>query len=424
MIIKGAKVFDPASGIDGVNLDIETEEGRIKRLAPSISPDGQKVIDGRNLYAVPGLVDIHAHLREPGYESKETVMSGTQAAAKGGITTVVAMPNTNPPMDNIEMLRRLNGIVESDAAVEVLAASCMTQGRKGRIPVNFAEHKKHGYVLFTDDGSPVPDTAIMAAICRQAAAAKALLMEHPEVPFLTEDAPLSYGELADRTGLKGQPAESESIDIFTFGSLAGLYKARIHFTHVSTRASVETVRLLKSLYGGLITADATPHHLILSEKDNTALDPDKKMNPPLRPESDRLALEEALVDGTIDCIVTDHAPHTGTEKAAGFVKAPFGSAGFETLLASTFTRLVLTEKMSVSKWLNKVAVVPSRILGIPRGTLAAGAKANVTLFDPNSAFVVSKDSFASQSKNTAFAGMEFRGKVCFTVCGGRVVYES
>ncbi len=424
MIIKGAKVFDPATGKDGVNLDIETEGGIIKRLAPSIDPDGQKIVDGRNLYAIPGLIDMHAHLREPGYESKETIASGTLSAAKGGITTVVAMPNTNPPMDNVQMYRRVSDIAASDAIVEVLPASCITQGRRGRIAVNFAENKKTGYVLFTDDGSPVTDIALLVTVCKQAAAAKTLLMEHPEIPELTADAPLSYGELAERTGMKGQPAESECIDILTFGSLAGMYGARIHFTHVSTKAAVEAIRYLKDAYDGLVTADVTPHHLTLNELDNTGLDPDKKMNPPLRPESDRAAVEKALLDGTVDCIASDHAPHTAAEKSLGFAKAPFGTTGFETMLAATFTRLVVKSGLPVSRWLEMLTVKPAKILGIDRGTLAPGKKANVALFDPNSAFVVSKESFVSQSKNSAFAGMELKGKVCFTICGGRIVYES
>lgn len=423
MIIKGARVFDPVTDGEGSLLDIETEGGAIKRLAPNIAPDGQKVIDGRNLYAIPGLVDIHAHLREPGYESKETVQSGTKAAAKGGITTVVAMPNTNPPMDNSQMFGRLKDIAASDASVEVFAASCMTQGRRGTIPVNFAENKKTGYVLFTDDGSPVNDFRIMLSICNQAAAAKALLMEHPEMTLLAEDAPLSYGELAERTGLKGQPAESESIDILTFGSVAGMTGARIHFTHISTGASVEAIRYLKARYGKLITADATPHHLLLSESDNKDLDPDKKMNPPLRPEPDREAIEAGLIDGTIDCIASDHAPHQAYEKNAGFEKAPFGCVGFETLLPATYTKLVVSGKMTIPRWLELVSLNPAKILGIDRGTLAAGKKANVALFDPNSSFIVTKDSLVSQSTNTAFAGMELTGKVCYTLCGGRIVYE-
>jgi dihydroorotase len=426
VLIKGGFVFDYRNHLNGQVLDIRIEDSRIADMRRQIKPsDNEKVIDAEGLYVIPGVVDMHCHLREPGGEHKETVKSGTAAAAKGGITTILAMPNTTPALDNPHVLYRLQSIIKKDAKIEVKAASAMTRNREGFEPVNFAQNKQAGFAAFSDDGDGVGKEHLLYDICYQAKNCGALLIEHPEDVFLSKKEPCSYGKVADILKTMGQPAESESLDILKFGTIAGMIGARAHFTHISTRKSVEAIRMLKRLYPGFITADTTPHHLRLSEDDNLLLDPNLKMHPPLRPEDDRIAVERGVIFGTIDAIASDHAPHSVEEKELGFMKAPFGVIGFETMLSIVFTHLVKQHRTSMLDMVKLLCANPAKILRLEEGgAIQEGRRADITIFDPDKRWTVKQSGFVSMSKNSAFIDKEVWGWVRVTVSKGEIVYEA
>jgi dihydroorotase len=424
MLIKNGIVFDYENHIDGEKLDILITAEEIVKMAPSIKSKEDEILDAEGLFVIPGLVDMHAHLREPGQEHKETIETGTRAAAKGGITSVLSMPNTKPCIDNPVVIEEILERISKKAAVEVYLASAMTKGRKGLETVDFYFCAKAGCIAFSDDGSSVQNRKMIYEVCLQAKKENALLIEHPEIDFLSRNLPISYGKLEKLLGLQGQPAEAESLSILRFGTIAGKAGAKVHFTHISTQKSLAAVKKIKKNYPGLFTCDCTPHHLILSEEDNQNKDANKKINPPLRPEKDRQAINESLASGLIDAIATDHAPHSVKEKELSFEEAPFGTIGFETFLPATFTHLVETKKLSMLEWVKLVSYNPSRILGIGRGVLSPGKKANITVFDPKGVFSVNLDNIISKSKNSAFLGRKFNGLVKWTICGGKKVYEN
>lgn len=423
MLIKNARVYDFVNKIDGKPLDVEIVDGKIKKIASSIKSSDNQIIDADGMALIPGLVDIHCHLREPGFEHKETIKSGIASAAKGGISTILAMPNTDPPLDNPALFHLLTERVGKNPSVDVMFASTMTRKREGRKPVDFFANTEAGYRIFTDDGDGIESLELMIELAILAKQHKAILLEHCENSMLSKLLPVSYGALAEKLEIDGQPAESESIDILNFGMVCGMYGTRIHFTHISTNASVKAIAFLKSLYGKLISADATPHHLILADKDNLELDTNKKMQPPLRPEPDRKAIEQGFIDGTIDCIATDHAPHSVPEKEVDFMRAPNGSIGFETMLSSTFTHLVKSGKIRMLDWVKLVSTTPAKILNIDNHCIAEGNPANITIFDPVAKFTVNIKDIVSKSKNSAFIGKKFYGVVSYTIHNGEIVYE-
>lgn len=424
MILKNARLFCPRTGYSGEVLDIRIEEDRITEIGPELSGDDE-VFDLEGLYAVPGLVDIHAHLREPGYTHKGDIESETRAAAKGGITAVCAMPNTNPVTDHPEILKELIGKAKAVSPIDCYFSSTMTENRDGIVPVDFSQNKKAGAVFFTDDGSGIQREDVMIELCNKAVMNKTLLFEHPEDEILSRHEPVGVGAVADKIGVDGQPNEAEALDILKFGMIAGMTGAWIHFTHVSTLQSVEAIRFLKKLYGeSNFTADACPHHLLLSEEDNLYVDSNKKMQPPLRSSEDRAAIEAALFDGTISALATDHAPHSEDEKSGEFVSAPNGSIGFETFLSSTYTHLVRGKKLDILDWVRLVSTNPSVITQIEGGSLEVGARANITVFNPDEIWEVTKESLISKSKNSPFLGKRFYGVVKKTICGGKIVYEA
>ena len=406
-----------------MKADIVIENGLIRYIGENAEYASEPVIDADGLYAIPGIIDLHCHLREPGGEQKETIKTGTYSAAKGGITTVLAMPNTNPPMDDPMIYAKMHEIAKRDACIDVKFASTMTRDRKGRDPVDFVENSACGYIAFTDDGSGIADENLILELSRRAKNIDALLLEHPEYLPLSNNAPCSYGKLEEILEMQGQSAESESLDILKMGAIAGMVGARVHFTHISTHKSVEAVRMLKRLYPKRITADTTPHHFRLSEDDNLIPEPNKKMNPPLRPESDRIAIERALIFGSIDAIATDHAPHTQEEKNVGFIHSPFGVVGFETELSVTFTHFVKQNRNSMLDLVKLLCWNPARILRLEdRGVIENGKAGDITLFDPEAKWTVTPDALVSRSKNSAFLGKEFFGKVKYTIHRGKVVY--
>ena len=424
MLIKNGTVFDFANGVRGERLDILVRDGIISALGKNIAGAGDEILDAKGLFVVPGLVDLHVHLREPGQQHKETIETGTASAAKGGVTTVLAMPNTNPPVDSPAVIGQLLGEIKNRAKINVLVASSMTGARKGQNAVDFAANLAAGCAAFSDDGSGIQDPVVMTEICEAAVKTGALLVEHPELDFLSNKAPVGKGRLEKLFKLPGQPAEAESLAILMFGNVAGIRGARIHFTHISTEQSVKAVALLKERYGKLITCDCTPHHIALSDRDIRSVeDTNKKINPPLRPESDRKAIVRGLKTGTIDAVATDHAPHTAEEKKGGFEKALPGSVGLETFLPVTYTTLVAKKEIGMMEWVRLVSLNPSNILGIKKGSLGKGDAAGITLFDPNADFFVEEKNIVSKSKNSAFLGRKYKGVPVVTICGGRTVYN-
>ena len=432
MIIKGGIVPGPSNGGKGSRQDILIENGIISEIGHCIKQSGHNIINADGLYIMPGLVNLHAHLREPGGEYKETIESGTLSAAKGGITTVLAMPNTIPPIDSVLSIKDLKKRITDRACVEVLITSAMTKGREGKESVDFRENISAGCSAFSDDGSSIQDEAILETVCRAASDCGALIIEHPEITSLSGKSPISYGKMEKILGITGYPAEAESGAISRLGRIAGPLGLRVHFTHISTSKSIEAVKILKMEFPGLFTCDVTPHHLLLSEdsiinesgNDIQKMNPDKKINPPLRPENDRVAVEKAVIGGIIDAIATDHAPHNGTDKSMGFIDSPPGTVGFETLLPSTYSHLVVSGKMHINDYLNLITLNPSKILGIDRGKIEKGKNANIAIFDPYIKITVDKRDLISKSKNTAFDGMKFSGQVKYTIFNGNIVYKS
>ncbi len=425
MIIKNGILFNTNPVIDGQKVDIKIENSIVKKIAKEISPaKEEKIIDAKNLYIIPGLVDLHSHFRVPGQEYKEDFTTGSKAAAKGGITTAIAMPNTNPAIDNPQILKDLYKKAEKESIIEIFFSSSMTKSRDGKNIVNIKENKKAGAIFFTDDGSDINNPFIIFDLTKEAKKYKSLLFVHPEWHSLTKDKFFNNGEINSFFGKEGQPEEAESLSILIFGLIAGLNKSRVHFTHISTKASVEAIQFLKDKFGSLISCDTTPHHLILNDKDliTPEIDTYKKINPPLRCEESRKAIEEALINGTIDAIATDHAPHSEEEKLNQIEKAPFGSIGFETFLPSTYTHLVKSKKMNILRWLNLVSTNPSKIINIDRGVLKTGKMANIVIFNPEEAVKIDKNYFLSKSKNSAFTGKIFYGKIYYTLSKGEIVY--
>jgi len=425
MILRGGMVFDPISFPMGKRLDILVREGRIVKLSRNIHLEGEPVVDVKGRYIFPGVIDMHVHLREPGQTHKEDIATATLAAAAGGVTTVVAMPNTIPPIDSPQRYREVLSLVREKARVEVLATASLSVGRGSEELTDFEGLAREGCRWLSDDGSSLQDKKIIYEACQKIRPTGQLWIEHPEIAFLAHGYPLHDGKAAQKLGVLGQPREAESLAIWQLGFIAGLVGVRVHFTHLSNWRSVEAVRFLKHAYPDLFTADTCPHYLYFTEEDviKRNFDPNTKMNPPLRQERDRLALLEGIVDGTIDCLVSDHAPHTEEEKSVGMEKAPFGVIGLETLLSAAYTLFVVEKKPYVKNWLALLTTNPSRILGIDRGRIAEGKKANLTIFDPKERWEVKASDFHSKSHNSIFIGVSLQGRVVQTYVDGKKVYE-
>jgi len=419
--IRGARILDPASGMDAVQ-DLFIENGRLAKVPQTLPPE-TRVIDARGLVAAPGFMDLHVHLREPGHEAAETVASGCQAAARGGFTTLVAMPNTNPPLDTPEQVEHLLTRARNTHSIHVLPAPCITKGRAGDEVADLAALAKAGAAAFTDDGGTVSNASVMETAMRVAARLRLPLMDHALDPKLAGSGVMHDGHYSQTLGLPGIPSEAETVIVDRDIRLSRDTGCAMHIQHLSASGSVDLIRAAR--HEGLrVTAELTPHHLALTDADVDPARPDcHKMNPPLRAESDRAALIAGLLDGTISCFATDHAPHTAETKARGFKGAPFGVIGLETAIGVTYTRLVINGLMRPLDWVARWTVEPARILGHPVPTLAPGAPANLVLLDLHSEWVVNASEFASKSRNTPFEGWRLTGRAVKTFCDGRLVFE-
>ena len=417
LVIKNATVVSPADGYSG-RMDIIIENGVIAAVGENLSGDTE--INAAGLYAIPGLVDMHVHLRDPGQTAKEDILTGCCAAAAGGVTSLLAMPNTNPTIDSGEVVHYVREKAKN-AKARVYVAASITKGLQSKEPTNLAELKEAGAIGLSDDGRPVVNTAFLRDAMKRAPQYGMTVVAHCEDLFLAEGGKINEGEVSAQLGVKGIPAAAEDCGTAREIALAAAEDVPIHICHVSTATSVALVRDAKRR-GVKVTAETAPHYFSLTEKELLRRDADYRMNPPLRTEKDVQAIIEGLRDGTLDAIATDHAPHTPEEKA-DFEKAPNGSIGMESSLAVGITYLVKTGLLTFDELVEKMSVNPARILGIDAGTLRVGANADIALVDLNEEWTVDPEKLHGKSKNTPFKGIKLTGKVKKTFLGGKIVFE-
>jgi dihydroorotase len=423
LLLKGGRVVDPAQGRDAV-LDVMIAEGTIEEIGPRLQPRGAQVVEIKGLVACPGFIDLHTHLREPGREDKETIATGTRAAAAGGFTAVCAMPNTDPVNDHADITRSILARAAAEGAVRVYPIGAITRGQKGQELSEMGELRSAGCVAVSDDGRPVASAQVMRRALEYAKAFGLVVIDHCEEPTLAEKASMNEGPVSTVLGLRGQPAAGEAIMVERDVLLAELTGGRVHIAHLSAAASVDAVRRGKAR-GVKVTAEVTPHHLFLTDElvRETGYDTNTKMNPPLRAEADRKAVIAGLLDGTIDCIATDHAPHTVDDKKVEYDQAANGIVGLETAVALCLDRLVGAELLSLPRLVAALSTNPARVLGLPGGTLAPGAPADVTVLDLSKKRQVDPARFESRSRNTPFGGFILKGWPAMTIVGGRIAWK-
>jgi dihydroorotase len=423
MVIKGGRIIDPANNRDDL-ADITVRNGRIQEILPpgTALPSGEEVIDAKGHWVLPGLIDMHAHLREPGYEYKEDITSGSMAAAAGGITTVVCMANTEPVNDNAAVTQYIIRKASSVGLVRVLPVGAITRGLKGKELSEMGLMKQAGIVAVSDDGRPVESAAVMLRALEYADTFSLPVILHCEDRALAAKGVMNEGALSSRLGLAGIPAIAEETMVSRDVLIAQYAGVPVHITHISTRGSLEIIRGAKQ-QGIRVTCDTTPHHLVLTEDSVRTYDTNYKMNPPLRHEDDRHALVEGIRMNLVDCIATDHAPHARDEKALDFDLAPFGSIGFQTLLP-VLMKIHLEHDIDFSQLLACVTKNPAKILGIDGGALGQGSMADITIFDPRPTWTLAEEMILSKSKNSPFLGWTFSGRVVRTMVEGRTVFLS
>ncbi|GIO85235.1 dihydroorotase [Paenibacillus faecis] len=426
LIIKNASVLNDEGQLE--LKDITVKDGLIEQISPSAEntakneADGAQVLDAGGKLVTPGFIDMHVHLREPGFEHKETIETGSRSAAKGGFTTIACMPNTRPVTDNPETVSFVRQKAKEAGLVRVLPYAAITKSELGRELTDFAALKAAGAIGFTDDGVGVQSAQMMKDAMKLAASLNMPVIAHCEDNSLVEGAPVAEGEFARRHGLKGIPNESEAIHVGRDILLAEATGVHYHVCHVSTEQSIRLIRQAKQI-GINVTAEVCPHHLILAEEDIPGLDANWKMNPPLRSRRDVEACIEALEDGTIDIVVTDHAPHSVEEKAKGMQLAPFGIVGFETAFPLLYTKFVAEGRWSLQMLVKRMTEDPARVFGLETGRLAVGSPADLAIVDLEKEREVDPEQFASKGRNTPFGGWKLKGWPVATIVAGNVVYR-
>lgn len=422
ILLQGGRVVDPARGVDET-LDVLLAEGKVSGVGGGLDvPDDARVVDCSGKVVVPGLIDVHVHLREPGGEHKETIASGARAAAAGGFTSICAMPNTDPVIDSPATVGFVAAAGRAAGAARVYPVGALSVGQKGERLTEIGELVQAGAVAITDDGLPVMDSGLMRLALQYALAFDIPVADHPEDLGLSRNGVMNEGLVSARLGLRGKPNAAEDVHIVRDLLVAEHTGGRIHIQHVSTRLGVDAVRRAKAR-GVRVTAEATPHHLLLTDEAVDGYRTDAKMNPPLRTEADREAVVAGLLEGTLDTLATDHAPHHYDEKEQAFDDAPFGIVGLETALGLMLTRFVATGKMELADLIDRMSTAPARAFNLPGGTLAEGSPADVTVLDLERQWVVDPAAFESRSRNTPFTGWELAGKAVLTIVGGRAVWE-
>jgi dihydroorotase len=406
-----------------LNADILIEDGKIVKIAKQVEAAADRKINAEGMLVSPGFIDLHVHLREPGGEKKETIATGTRAAARGGYTTLAAMPNTRPVPDSVEQMEWVQNRIQETASVRVLPYASITVRQLGRDLTDFEGLKNAGAFAFTDDGVGVQSADMMLKAMQKAAAVNMAIVAHCEEDTLINKGCVHEGTFSKRNGLNGIPSVCESVQIARDVLLAEAADCHYHVCHVSTKESVRVIRDAKKA-GIKVTAEVTPHHLLLTQDDiPDNLDPNFKMNPPLRDQADREALLEGLLDGTIDFIATDHAPHTSEEKNEGIELAPFGIVGLETAFPLLYTHFVLKNIMSLEQLIGFMTKKPAETFSLPFGTIDVGAPADIVLVNLEEEKVIDPQEFLSKGKNTPFSGWKCKGWPEMTICNGQVVWE-
>ncbi|MCK5403569.1 MAG: dihydroorotase [Desulfobulbaceae bacterium] len=422
LLLKNGRIIDPKNGRDETG-DLLVEHGKIAGFFPSgqaPKSDGMKSFDLTGKWILPGLIDMHVHLREPGEEYKETIMSGTRAAAAGGFTAVACMPNTNPVNDNQAITSLILDKAEKGYA-RVYPIGCISKGGKGKMLAEFGEMKEAGVVALSDDGRPVANSQLMRRALEYAGNYNLLVICHSEELALSENGAMNEGALSTKLGLRGIPRSAEEIMVYRDLSLAEYTGKPIHIAHVSTRESVSLIRRAKEK-GSPVTAESAPHYFSLTEKAIDSYNTLAKMNPPLRTTDDLLAIREGLHDGSLDVIATDHAPHSMLEKDVEFDRAANGIIGLETAVPLAM-ELVRDNVLDVARMVELLSVNPAKILGVAGGSLSKGAAADITVIDPEREFIYSADMVVSKSGNSPFLDRKFKGKAVLTILGGRITFS-
>ena len=422
LLIKNGRVIDPASKLDGI-MDVVIENGKIKRLGKGVRPENHKVIEARGLVVVPGLIDMHTHLREPGREDEETILSGSEAAARGGFSSVCVMPNTSPVIDKEGIVEFIFSRSRQAGLVNVYPIGAVTLGQNGTQLAEMGELKRAGVIALSDDGNTGKNSYLMRRALEYSKMFDLLIISHCEDPDLTADGVMNEGYVSTLLGLGGIPSLAEESMVSRDISLAELTGGRLHIAHLSCAGSVSLIKQAKKK-GIRVTAETTPHYFTLTDEEVRTFDTNCKMNPPLRTQKDIAAIKKGLADGTIDVIATDHAPHSEQEKDVEFDNAPFGITGLETSLGLALQELVEDKVLTISQLVEKMSVNPARILGLNKGRLAVGYDADITIIDLERKWIVRQEDFKSKSKNSPFIGRKLKGMAVLTISRGKIVYES
>lgn len=421
ILIKGGRVLDPATDTDEL-LDIYIEDGRIVKREKNCKIKADRVVDAKGKYVMPGLIDMHVHLRDPGFTHKGDVVTESRAAARGGYTTILAMPNTRPVVDNPDVVNYVHQKAKNLAPVHVLQVGAVTRGQQGAELADIAGMVQAGIPAISEDGRSVMDSRLARDAMLVAKEHNIAVLAHCEDKNLVDGGVVNADENARKQGLPGITNSVEDIIIARDIMLARDTGAHLHLCHCSTESSVSMVRYAKQ-EGIPVSAEVCPHHFILTSDDMVPGDANYKMNPPLRSRADVEALRQGLSEGVMEVISTDHAPHSAEEKNNSMLRAPFGIVGMETAAALTHTELVLTGLLTPMQMVEKMSYNPAKILQLSRGTLAEGSIADVTLFDPSCTYTIDKNRFWSKAKNTPFHGREVTGRVDMTICQGNIVYD-
>lgn len=422
LVVKAGRLLDPANKIDG-RCDLLIEDGKVADVVQGgfeKPPEGAECFDATDFVVAPGLVDVHAHLREPGEEYKEDLVSASRAAAAGGYTTVCCMANTHPINDNAQVTQFILDRAEDAGLINIRPIGAITKGFKGEELAEMADMMGAGAVAFSDVPRPIRSAEVMRRALEYARGLGAVIIDHAEDSDLAREGVMNEGLVSTRLGLRGNPAAAEVVQVARDTAIAGAARARVHLAHITTRGAIEQIRWARER-GVQVSAEATPHHLLLTEEAVDGYVTNAKMAPPLRTEDDRQALREALAEGLIDCIATGHAPHTPDEKAREFDLAPFGVIGLESALPAAL-KLVEEGALDLPTLIERMTVGAARVLGLDCGHLGKGAAADLVVFDPEAAITIDTGAFQSKGRNCPFDGWKLKGKVRATFCGGRLVH--
>lgn len=422
LLIQNGQVIDPASQTNEV-MDILIEDGIISKIEKNIIGKADKIINAEGNWVTPGFIDVHVHLREPGYEYKETIATGTRSAAKGGYTTICPMPNTNPVCDSDIMIEYIKLKAEREGVIHVLPIGAITKGQKGEELSNIGKMAKAGACAISEDGKSVLSSGLLKTAMKYAKMFDIPVLSHCEDISLVAGGSMNAGASAQLLGLKGISNDSEEVIVARDIILAKSTNSKLHICHMSTKGSIDLLRQAKSS-GQIVTAEATPHHFTLSDDFITDYDGNTKMNPPLRSKEDVLAIRQALKDNVIEIIATDHAPHSVDEKNCEYEKVAFGIVGLETALPLGITVLVEEGWLTPMELITKMTYNPAKMLNIDKGTLTIGKAADIAIIDPNRTYKIDPSTFTSKSKNTPFGGFQVKGKVIYTIVDGNIVVEN